>query len=118
VSETVGYDKDDLDFAFGYNSNENKVSFYQYYQLPSRKPEGVECAIKRNGTSTKYEIKIPFELLQIKPVEGAAFGYNFTIFDCDSLKEGNSSSEYWMSLTPGIAQGKKPALFKTFILEK
>lgn len=118
VSEIAGYDKDDFDFAFGYNSNEKKTYFYQYYQIPPRKPEGVECAIKREGNSTKYEIKIPFELLQIKACEGTAFGYNFTIFDCDSLKEGNSTSEYWMSLTPGIAQGKKPALFKTFILEK
>lgn len=119
VSETAGYDKDDLDFAFGYNSKENKVSFYQYYQLPPHTPEGVECAIKRDGTSTKYEIKIPFELLApMKPTEGTALGYNFTIFDCDALKEGYSRAEYWMSLTPGIAHGKKPALFKTFILEK
>ena len=115
----TGYDKDERDFAFGLNSKENKTYYYQYWPLPPIVPQDVKYVIKRNANITVYEIMIPFERLSpLMPLEGNAFGYNFVIFDTDALKEGRSRPEYWMNLTFGIANGRRPALFNTFILKK
>lgn len=115
--EENGYDQDEKDFAFGLSEKDNKAYYYQYWPMPPQLPQGVECAIKRENGTTFYEIKIPFEKLSpLQPLEGKAFGYSFIIFDSDNA--GRSHAEYWMNLTPGIANGKKPAWFKTFILKK
>ena len=64
---------------------------------------------------TEFDITIPLKQipsLKVKP--GTVFGFNLIALDCDAK---GGTSQYWMQLTPGIASGQKPYLFKGFIFE-
>ena len=64
---------------------------------------------------TEFDITIPLKQipsLKVKP--GTVFGFNIIALDCDAK---GGTSQYWMQLTPGIASGQKPYLFKGFIFE-
>ncbi len=65
-----------------------------------------------NEKKTFYEIKMPFEKLEVEPGEGAIFAFNIVIFE-DADGEGY---DYWLEMTPGIAGGTDPDAFNEFIL--
>lgn len=69
-------------------------------------------AIKRDGDTTCYEAVIPMAELNLQ--RGNVFGFDVCVFD----KDEDGAMLYWMELSPGLAGGKEPALFKKFILEK
>ncbi len=61
---------------------------------------------------TFYEIKIPLESLKIKAEKGAIFRFNAVVFD----DMDGAGYDYWIEITPGIAGGFDPGLFRGFIL--
>ena len=120
---------DDLSKNMGYDSNDYEFGV-------ALTPEGPECFCYTAGAENKaldnktspfkvmvkksesgnmiYELAIPWTALApLKPVPGAAFGFNLINLDTD---KAGKSSLYGVGLTPGIVEGKKPHEFKTFIL--
>lgn len=74
-------------------------------------------SIKRDETCgiTWYEVAIPWkDLAPMKPETGRAFRFNYAILDKDVSEKKRPL--YWMGLTPGIADGVAPHLYKTFVL--
>lgn len=64
---------------------------------------------------TEFDITIPLnQIPSLKVVPGTVFGFNLIALDCDTK---GGTSQYWIQLTPGIAAGQKPYLFKGFIFE-
>jgi hypothetical protein len=75
----------------------------------------IPIAIKRKNKKTLYEVAIPrADLEPFNIQQGTVFGFNFVIFD----KDGDGAMLYWLGLSPGIAGGKNPTLFKKFMLGK
>ncbi len=79
------------------------------YDLPNGEVKNAEVAIKRNGTSTVYEIKLPFaEIFReaYNVVKDKTMGFSIIVNDADD-KERKSAIEY----NSGIGTGKDSKLF-------
>jgi hypothetical protein len=107
-----GYAEDD--YEMGVALTKGGTSVYEWHGLDKDVWKRGEAVVRRNenGRKTVYELKIPWSVLKIKPVKGKVFGFNFVIFDDD---EGAGAS-YWYQLSGGITNGKRPCLFKKFVL--
>ncbi len=118
VSGVSGYDTNDYEFGIALTP-EGPQTFCWIASETNKELQGnlmdFPLAIKRvNETTTNYELAIPWENLSpLKPEKGRAFGFNFINLDTDTSK---STAFYWMGLTEGIAEGKDPSYYKTFIL--
>ena len=105
-----------------YGPNDTEIGL----ALAQEKPEGVQLAgpgkvwqngkymVKRDeaNKTTRYEAAIPWVALGILPKPGKIFGFNFVLFDDDT----GAGQSYYYQLSPGIANGKNPALFKRFVM--
>jgi hypothetical protein len=111
-----GYDADDPEFGMALTKkgpqcfcwvspNENLVAKLTDFPLVIR---------KLNENEVVYEVAVPWAKLGLmKPQTGAAFKFNFVVFDSDEVRK---IAPYWLELAPGITGGKEPSFFKTFIL--
>jgi cellulose/xylan binding protein with CBM9 domain/carbohydrate binding protein with CBM4/9 domain len=118
IAEHSGYGINDYEFAFGLTPVGAQLYCHKAALKNIRIQDQVLAArmiaVKRIGSKTIYELAIPWKALYpLKAVNGKAFGFNFINLDSD-IKGQNA--KYWMGLTPGIANGKQPEHFKTFIL--
>ncbi len=76
-----------------------------------------ECTVTRDEDkkTTEYSIVLPLVAMnKLSAKSGNVFGFNLIVMDSDKPKE---SAKYWMQLTPGIAAGQNPSLFKAFVFE-
>ena len=76
-----------------------------------------ECVVTRDEgkKTTEYSIVLPLDAMdKLSAKSGNVFGFNLIVMDSDKPKE---SAKYWMQLTPGIAAGQNPSLFKAFVFE-
>jgi len=107
-----GYGADDYEFAMALTKNGKEV--YEYAGPVKDAWKKIEAIVVRDeaGKKTVYEAKIPWNVLKIKPAKGIVFGFNFVIPDDD---EG-AGQTYWYQLSDGIANGKRPGMFKKFAL--
>lgn len=110
-AKTMEYGKDD--FELGMACIGGKAVVAQWAGAAGLWKES-EYAMRRDEAAklTAYEIRIPLFSLSLAPAEGMAFGMNFVIFN-DATGAG---AGYWYQLSPGITGGKRPALFKKFVL--
>ncbi|MBI4978513.1 MAG: hypothetical protein HZC28_13625 [Spirochaetes bacterium] len=113
ASDSGGYDGNDFEFGFALTESGPRT---WCWTAPVKEllgsPAGVVCNVNRDGNKTVYKIALPWKVLS--PLEGKpnrTFGMNFTVNDSDG-----AGRKYWMGLTPGIAEGKTPALFRKFVL--
>ena len=118
IAEHSGYGINDYEFAFGLTPVGAQLYCYKAalknIRIQDRVLAARMIAAKRLGSKTIYELAIPWKALYpLKAVAGKAFGFNFIILDSDTKGQ---SAKYWMGLTPGIAGGKQPEHFKTFVL--
>ena len=67
-----------------------------------------------SGNVTRYEVKLPWKLLNLEPETGTVFGFNLIALDTDRK---DITSSYWMQMSSGITNGKRPDLFRKFILK-
>ena len=77
----------------------------------------IKPVIKRDNAkkTTTFEITLPWPMMApITPQKGRMFGFNFLAMDTDNP---TTYSAYWMQLTPGIAGGRTPEKFHTFVLQ-
>ena len=110
-----GYDGDDYNFGMALTA---KGSEAWCWVNPNPAKVG-QCAfpvsVRREGKETLYELAIPWEqLAPLKPREGQVFGFSFVVFDND--READAQAAYWIALTPGVAGGADPSVYKKFML--
>lgn len=65
--------------------------------------------IKRDGTQTRYRIRIPWSALSLSRSSESGFRLNFIVNDDDGL-----GRKQWLQITPGIGEEKNPSLFHMF----
>ncbi len=113
---TRPYDNNDYEYGFALGPNHQTVMWR--WQAPAGVTTGKfqngRAKIERIGTRTIYHVAIPWrELAPLEPKPGTVFGFNFIVADNDGL-----GRNFWIGLTPGIAEAKLPAYYKKFVLVK
>ncbi len=110
------------DWEFGMALTPEGPQLYCYHAPPGNPlsgklvpPEQIHYSIAdRDAETTCYQVALPWALLGMKGESGALFGFNLIALDAD---RAGQSSNYWMGLSAGIANGKQPDCFRKFILE-
>lgn len=75
--------------------------------------EGDYTVVRNDETATTvYEIRIPWQRLDIKPEVGRVLGLNAAVFDEDQ----GQRARIWMQWGPGLTQGKDSSLFPRIYL--
>ncbi len=102
---------------FGFALINNRAESYCWLAPDSQNnnhPEEIIVFAERQSGKTIYRVAMPWDRMGLKsPVSGDVFKASFVVFD----KDGPNESTRWIELSGGIAGGKKPYLFKTFVLE-
>ena len=102
-----GYDKDDVEFGLVIGANGAKAA----RTVPTTRALDVPVSGRVDGAEATYYAAFPWALLGVKPAPGKVFGFNFII----NQNNGNGRA-YWMGLTPGIGEAKRPSVFKDLYL--
>ncbi|MFO0628872.1 MAG: sugar-binding protein [Polyangiales bacterium] len=110
-----------LERGIGYDANDHELTYALARSAPRafrhQGPSGVTgtgtSVVRREGTTTRYEIALPMTALtpaRITP--GTTVGFSFVVNDNDgqTTAEGNGR-EGWLEFTPGIARRKDPYHF-------
>jgi hypothetical protein len=114
----TGANYDDNDHEFGLAlCFDNQLTLWRW-QAPPGVPTGkvttTRFQVTREGNQTFYRAAFPWkELSPLDPKPGTVFGLNFIAVDNDGY-----GRDFWIGLTPGIAEAKLPAVFKKFVLIK
>jgi hypothetical protein len=112
----VGYDADDSELGMALTKRGPQCFCWVSWNesLREKLTDFPLATRKLNKNEIAYEIAIPWEKIsERKPEPGGAFKFNFIVLDCDTV---GITAPYWLGLSPGIAGGKDPSVFKTFIL--
>ncbi|MFA5204880.1 MAG: sugar-binding protein [Lentisphaeria bacterium] len=108
-----GYDNNDSEYGLALGPAGQPVVWR--WQAPAGIATGLVAQlpvrVERQGTRTVYRIAVPWRDLGIQPRPGRVFGLNFIVPDNDG-----HGREFWIGLTPGIAEAKLPAFYKKFVL--
>lgn len=79
--------------------------------FPDRRRLDVPVAIVRQQSETIYRAAFPWELIGVAPAPGRAIGLSVI------LNQNNGQGRaYWIGLTPGIGEGKRPLAYRDFYL--
>ncbi len=104
-----GYDPDDLELGMAVGKNGAAV----LQSVPTIRRLDLRAGGGREGHDTTYRLDMPWSLLGVKPRPGMVLGFNVIVNDNDG--QGRA---YWMGITPGIGEGKRPSVFKKLRLEE
>ncbi|HEX2948359.1 MAG TPA: sugar-binding protein [Armatimonadota bacterium] len=97
-------------FEFGIAlTEENQPLIYQWSPT-SRIPVGGQIAARREGTTTSYEVRIPWDVIGISPLRQAQAKFSLVVNDDDGL--GRKGFLQWFS---GLGQAKDTALFSDLV---
>ncbi len=116
VFNKTGFDDDDYEFGMALTPKTAQSYCWKAALVNHRYQNGClpgTFNIKRLNNRMVYECYIPWS--RLKPLNsqpGAAFKMSFVINDADK----DETAPYCLQLTPGVSGGKKPHLYKTFIL--
>jgi hypothetical protein len=108
ASRAPGYSADDREFGLVLGPNGARV----IQTAPSRGRVEVPVQIERQGSETVYRVALPWDLIGVKPAAGAILGMSFIVNQNNGQGRG-----YWMGLTPGIGEAKRPLAFRDVYLE-
>jgi hypothetical protein len=73
-------------------------------------PGGFPVAVRREGTTTTYDVPIPWNVLGLKPKPGDWLGLGLVVNESDDGKRG------WLGWHQGIATDKNAALYGQIVL--
>ncbi|MFA5204879.1 MAG: sugar-binding protein, partial [Lentisphaeria bacterium] len=108
-----GYDNNDSEYGLALGPAGQPVVWR--WQAPAGTATGpianAHVRVERTGTRVVYRFVLPWKELGIQPRPGRVFGFNFIVVDSDSV-----GREFWIGLTPGIAEAKLPVFYKKFVL--
>lgn len=101
------------DRELGFSSHANHAYVWQSHPGPMRQLSNIQLAVQReDSTHVIYETLIPWSTFNMTtPQSGHILGLNFVVNDDDG-----KGRNYWMGLTPGIADAKAPAVYQRFVL--
>ncbi len=115
-----GYTPHDWEFGMALTPKGPQLFCYQAADSSKRKGSLVhdaempfEITPLPNG-DLRYEVRIPWQWLRMKGAPGEVFGFSLLVMDSD---RSGQTSNYWMALSEGIANGKAPEKFPRFILK-
>lgn len=80
--------------------------------VPQRVRLGVPIAVERQGEETVYRVALPWKLIGLQPAAGKVLGLSFIVNQNNGQGRG-----YWMGLTPGIGEAKRPVAYRDLYLE-
>ncbi len=106
------YKPGDREIGIALNKSGN-AEIFQIYP-PKTDPPSIQAAVKRENTTTIYELFVPWSYFRIpegQSMENAIIAANFIINDNDG-----AGRKYWMGPADGIASGKRPASFPWLVL--
>ncbi len=107
--ETAGFDDDDREYGVVVDAKGTHI-----YQTHPRDPRpNFHASAKRTGSETVYEMAFPWADLGRRPRPGMVFSLNFIANENDG-----AGRKYWMGITPGIGEGKRPSVYRDFYLAK
>ena len=89
----------------------DKSGAHTFQTHPRAQKADFQAAGRRTGKETVYEIALPWSKLGREPSVGMIFSLNLVAIDNDG-----AGANYWMGLTPGIVEGKRPGLYRNFYL--
>lgn len=107
ASPAGAYDDDDVEVGVVLAADGPRA----YRSVPGVSPFEGPCHAERQGDTTRYLVTVPWDCLGMAPRPGIALGLNLILNDDD----GNGRS-YWMGLSPGIGEGKRPWVFRDLVL--
>jgi hypothetical protein len=73
-------------------------------------PGNFPVAVRREGTTTTYDVAIPWQVLGLHPKLGTWLGLGLVVNEDDAGKRG------WLGWHQGIASDKNPALYGQIVL--
>lgn len=104
---TPGFLGDDREFGLVLGPNGARA----LETVPERRRLDVPVAIVRQGQDTTYQVALPWDLIGIRPQAGRVLGLSFLV-----NQNNGQGRQYWMSLTPGIGEAKRPVAYKDLYL--
>ncbi len=111
AGDEMEYAADDREYGFALAAN-GPVA-WRYHGGPSGPLTGATVKIERREADklTVYDLLLPWNELGLDPQTDPIFGFSFIVNDDDG-----SGRNYWLGLTPGIGEMKKPSWFEKFSL--
>jgi len=104
----TGFDADDREFGLVLGAEGPRA----YMTVPEQKPLECEFSAQRLGQDLiSYRIVIPWATLGIEPTPGRIIGLNAIVNDNDGTGRG-----YWIGVTPGIGESKRPIAYRDVYL--
>jgi len=108
ASDVPGYGDDDREYGAMVDASGTRA----YQTHPQGEPRfRVVGARIEERKETLYELALPWSGLGRAPRAGMVFSLNLTVNDNDG-----AGMNYWMGLTPGIVEGKRPSQYRDFYL--
>ena len=108
AAATDAYLPDDREFGLVLGPSGARV----IESVPQRRRVDVPVAIERQGTETVYRVALPWALIGVKPAAGQILALSFIV-----NQNNGQGRAYWMGLTPGIGEAKRPIAFRKLYLE-
>ena len=106
-TRTGGFNADDREFGLVLGPTGAKA----LQTVPERRALDVPVAIERQGEDTVYRVALPWDLIGVKPLAGNVLGLSFIVNQNNGQGRG-----YWMGLTPGIGEAKRPVAYRDLYL--
>ena len=108
---TVG--RDDVEFCLALAPDGKLNSVISFGRKDLFEPG--DCVVTRDEAkkTTRYQIRIPWSKLDVKPQAGLVFGMSLALFDDDA---GNGP-EYFAQIGGGVVKQKDPRSYLKFVLE-
>lgn len=117
VSGKAGYGESDFEFAVAKTPEGPQLYCYTAPAATGLKNSMLAgwkvIAADGSGGTTVYKVALPWKDLGIILTPGMVFGFNLIALDADVPGE---NCHYWLGITDGIAGGKKPEVFRKFII--
>ncbi|MBQ6474309.1 MAG: hypothetical protein IJJ33_20175 [Victivallales bacterium] len=121
VSGWNGYTEKDWEFGLALTPDGAQLYCYQAPPASGKKDTllkttEIAFAVTPVGEhELRYDVTLPWNLLGMQGTSGEVFGFNLIVLDSDLPGQ---TCQYWLGLSPGIANGKQPEHFPRFILKR
>ncbi len=109
ASATGGYDADDREYGLVLGPRGARL----LETVPQMRTLDRPVTAVREGQETRYQVALPWTPIGLAPRAGQVFGFNVII----NQNNGHGRA-YWMGLTPGIGESKRPGVFRDLYLAR
>ncbi len=107
AGETPGFLADDREFGLVLGPSGGRA----VQTVPETRRLDVPCQIAREGEETRYQVAVPWPLVGLSPASGRVLGLSFLV-----NQNNGQGRAYWMAVSPGIGEAKRPAAYPDFYL--